>query len=200
MVGGATAHYRADPGSFYGIDLLALSSRATSCGPGICSWRSSGSPRPTSPAACSSPRRWAERSRRGRSRGINVLFLALVRRRLRQPAGRNARHQPAAREPLVLVRAPGLGVSRPGAGLADPAGGRPRVLAGPALPGGPAGAARPREAGDLRGLPAARPSASPCSTCRRCSSRAPRTSPSWTCGGSGSSTSGSKGSSSCSSP
>ena len=47
----------------------------------------------------------------------------------------NARHQPAAGQALVLVRASGLGVSRARPGLADPAGRRAGPLAGAALPG-----------------------------------------------------------------
>jgi len=37
-------------------------------------------------------------------------------RYLRQPTGRDARHSPASREPLVLVRTPGVGIPRPRAG------------------------------------------------------------------------------------
>ena len=54
LIGGGVAHYRADPGSFYGIDLARLLP-SNLLRTGIFSWRSCGSPPPMSAALCSSP-------------------------------------------------------------------------------------------------------------------------------------------------
>ena len=68
LIGGGVAHYRAEPGDFYGFDLSRLFCRAICCAPGICSSRSSGSPPPMSAARCSSPACWAATSRPGSAR------------------------------------------------------------------------------------------------------------------------------------
>ena len=77
LVGGATAHYRADPGTFYGFDLtllfptnvlrtwhlqLAIFWIATAYVAGGSSWRAP----------------WEARSREEQTLGINLLFAALV--------------------------------------------------------------------------------------------------------------------------
>ena len=78
LVGGGTAHYRAEPGELLRLRPGVAPARATSCAPGTCSWPSSGSPPPTSAAACSWPRVAGRAEPKGQVDGINVLFGALV--------------------------------------------------------------------------------------------------------------------------
>ena len=146
LVGGATAHYRADPGSFYGIDLsaffpsnilrtwhlqLAIFWIATAyVAGGLFLAPALGGKEP-----------------KGQAWGVNLLFGALVVVVVGQPPRRDARRPPAAGQALVLVRPPGMGVPRPRAGLADPAGRGAGLLARPALPGHRARPARTRSRG-----------------------------------------------------
>ena len=76
-------------------------------------------------------RRRAPRAAGGRPRAAR----GPRRRRLRQPRRRVAGHQRPPGRPLVLVRPPGLGVPGPRPLLAAAAGGRPRGLARPHVPG-----------------------------------------------------------------
>ena len=78
LIGGAVAHYRAEPGDFYGFDLSRMAARATCCAAGTCSSRSSGLRPHMLPVRCSSPLRSAVAIRRASARSSHVLFWALV--------------------------------------------------------------------------------------------------------------------------
>ena len=77
LIGGGVAHYRAEPGDFYGIDLADLPEQPAAHLASADS-RSSGSRPPMSAARCSWPACWAATSRAGQRRAIHLLFGAIV--------------------------------------------------------------------------------------------------------------------------
>ena len=152
LIGGGVAHYRAEPGDFFGLDLSVVPAEQ--------------------PAAHLAPatRHLVDRDRlcrrcavRGRHAGPQRAGRAAPRhpsavrrrrrRRGRQPARRMGRHPAMAGRGMVLVRQPGLGISRDRPGLADPAGDRPRLLVRPVVAQRGAGAARSRAPRTDRVLP-----------------------------------------------
>jgi hypothetical protein len=194
LVGGGLAHYRVEPGAFYGIDIsaflpynllrtyhlqLAIFWIATAWVAGASSWR-----------------HWWVARAQGPARGPLAVGRA-DRCGAGQYGGRVSRHQQQAGQSLVLAGAPGLGIPGPGPLLAIPAGGRIGGLAGADVP-------RVATGDETKG---ARATGLAVSLRRRgdsalllaravLSARAP-TSRSSTTGASGSSISGSKASSSC---
>ncbi len=155
LVGGALAHYRADPSSFYGIDIspwlpsnllrtwhlqLAIFWIATAyVGGGLFLAVAVGEEEPRGQVALT--------QRPVRRAG---------RRRLRQPARRAGRDAGLAQGALVLAGRPGLGVPGARPRLAVPAGGRLRALGRHACAGGAAGAEGARGARDVEALPGRR--------------------------------------------
>ena len=142
MIGGALAHYRADPGNFYGIDLaqylpsnilrtwhlqLAIFWIATAYVAGGLLLASSIS----------------QKEPRGHAVGVHVLFWALVVLVVGSLLGELAGYPSAVWALLVMVWPPGLGVSRTGALLAGYPGRRAQLLDGSALPGARTGFERP---------------------------------------------------------
>ncbi len=103
-------HYRAEPGSFYGIDLSSVF-RAICCAPGICRRRSSGLQRPMSAVRFSSPSFWAATSPRGQSLGIHVLFVAIIVVAVGSLLGEWGKPDGFAAEDLVLARRSRMGIS-----------------------------------------------------------------------------------------
>ena len=199
LVGGALAHFRADPESFYGLDLAALLPSNL-----LRTWHLQtaifwiatayvgGGLFLASALGGKDPKRQVML--------INVLFGALLVVVAGQPAGRAAGHAAASEQGLVLVRAPGLGVPGAGPGMAGRPGHRPAALGVPDAARAGQGARRQGPEGAQPALPGRRRSPSRSSTCRPSSSAAPPISPWWTPGASGSSISGWRASSSCSPP
>ncbi len=138
LAGGALAHYRVEPGAFYGIDIASLSplqppthvappardllDRNGMGGRGSLSRTPRGA-------------RGAEGATIRRQRALR----SAPRRGPRQPPRRMAGPERPSRLSLVLVRPPGVGVSGPGAILAASPGSRPRALARSHVPSPPAG-------------------------------------------------------------
>ena len=138
LAGGALAHYRVEPGSFYGFDLasvlpytllrtwhlqLAIFWIATAWVAGglfLAPLLGGGDPK-------------------GQKAGALALLGALAVVVFGSLFGEFLGLRRCAREVLVLVRTPGLGVPRPGPLLAAPPRGGPRPLARPDVPGAPPG-------------------------------------------------------------
>ena len=142
MIGGALAHYRADPGNFYGIDLaqylpsnilrtwhlqLAIFWIATAYIAGGLLLASS----------------LSQKEPRGHALGVHMLFWALVVLVAGSLLGELFGHSSALRSFMVLVWPPGVGVPRTGAVLANHPGDRVQLLVGTSLPDDRTGPERP---------------------------------------------------------